>query len=304
MILRLIGYLFGIGAVFFLVIAAGIAWYVSNLTQGLPDYDVLAKYEPPVMTRVHAADGQLVAEYAHERRLYLPIQAIPDRVKDAFISAEDKNFYEHSGLDYYGIGRAIIQNIKAYGTGQRLVGASTITQQVAKNFLLSNEQTIDRKIKEAMLALRIEQAYSKDKILELYLNEIFLGLGSYGVGAASLAYFDKSVHELTPCRGRLSRGAAQGPEQLQSLPLSRARHRAPQLGDRPHGRERLRHQGGGRGGQDSSRSASRPARPVRASSPPTISPRRSAASSSTCMARRPSMRAGCRSAPRSTRHCR
>jgi penicillin-binding protein 1A len=197
MLLRLFGYLFGIAAVFFLVVATGVAWYVSDLSKDLPNYDVLAKYEPPVMTRVHAADGQLVAEYAHERRLYLPIQAIPDRLKAAFISAEDKNFYQHAGLDYYGMGRALIQNLQAYGSGQRLVGASTITQQVAKNFLLSGEQTFDRKIKEAVLSLRIEQAYSKDKILELYMNEIFLGLGSYGVAAASLAYYDKSVHELT-----------------------------------------------------------------------------------------------------------
>jgi penicillin-binding protein 1A len=197
MILRIIGYLFGIGAVFFLVIATAVAWYVSHLASDLPDYDKLAKYEPPVMTRVHAADGQLVAEYAHERRLYLPIQAIPDRLKAAFISAEDKNFYQHSGLDYYGIARAFMQNLHAFGSGQRLVGASTITQQVAKNFLLTSDQTMDRKIKEAILALRIEQAYNKDKILELYMNEIFLGLGAYGVAAASLQYFDKSVHELT-----------------------------------------------------------------------------------------------------------
>ena len=197
MILRIIGYVFGVGSLFFLAVATGIAWYVSNIARDLPDYDSLAKYEPPVMTRVHAADGQLLAEYAHERRLYLPIQAIPDRVKAAFISAEDKNFYQHAGLDYYGIARAIFQNVQAYGSGQRLVGASTITQQVAKNFLLNNTQTIDRKVKEAVLALRIEQAYSKDKILELYLNEIFLGLGAYGVAAASLQYFDKSVHELS-----------------------------------------------------------------------------------------------------------
>jgi penicillin-binding protein 1A len=197
MFLRLIGYIFGIGAVFFLVVAAGVAWYVSGLTGGLPSVEVLAKYEPPVMTRIHATDGQLVAEYARERRLYLPIQAIPDRVKAAFISAEDKNFYQHSGLDYAGIMRAGVQNIAALSSNGRMIGASTITQQVAKNFLLTNERTIDRKIKEAILALRIEQANSKDKILELYLNEIFLGLGSYGVAAASLAYFDKSVHELT-----------------------------------------------------------------------------------------------------------
>ncbi|MBB5754158.1 penicillin-binding protein 1A [Prosthecomicrobium pneumaticum] len=197
MVLRFFGYLFGIAAVFFLVLAAGISWYISGLTGGLPDYEVLAKYEPPVMTRIHAADGQLVAEFARERRLYLPIQAIPDRVKAAFISAEDKNFYSHSGLDYYGLARASLQNVQALLEGGRMIGASTITQQVAKNFLLTNERTIDRKIKEAILSLRIEQAYSKDKILELYLNEIFLGLGAYGVAAASLTYFDKSVHELT-----------------------------------------------------------------------------------------------------------
>ena len=197
MILRIFGYLFGIGAVLFLVVATGVAWFISDLASDLPDYDVLAKYEPPVTTRIHAADGQLVAEYARERRLYLPIQAVPDRVKAAFLSAEDKNFYQHSGLDYYGIARAVVQNVEAYGSGQRLVGASTITQQVAKNFLLSSEQSMDRKIKEAILALRIEQAYSKDKIFELYLNEIFLGLGSYGIAAAALTYFDKSVHELT-----------------------------------------------------------------------------------------------------------
>ena len=197
MILRIIGYLFGIGAVLFLVVATGIAWFVSDMASELPDYDVLAQYEPPVTTRFHAADGQLVAEYARERRLYLPIQAVPDRIKSAFLSAEDKNFYRHSGLDYYGIARAVVKNIEAYGSGQRLVGASTITQQVAKNFLLSGEQSMDRKVREAVLALRIEQAYSKDKIFELYLNEIFLGLSSYGIASAALTYFDKSVHELT-----------------------------------------------------------------------------------------------------------
>src|SRR6185437_10974214 len=192
LLLRFFGFLFAFGTIVFLVgigAAAGLMWHFSK---DLPDYSALQDYQPPVMTRVHAADGQLLAEYAHERRLYLPIQAIPDRVKAAFISAEDKNFYQHAGLDYYGIARAILQNIQAYGSGQRLVGASTITQQVAKNFLLSGEQTVDRKIKEAILALRIEQAYNKDKILELYLNEIFLGLGAYGVAAASLQYFDKS----------------------------------------------------------------------------------------------------------------
>ena len=134
----------------------------------------------------------------------------PTGVKAAFISAEDKNFYQHSGLDYYGIGRALVQNVESYGSGQRLVGASTITQQVAKNFLLTSEQTFDRKIKEAMLALRIEQAYSKDKILELYLNEIFLGLGSYGVAAASLDLFRQVGPRTDAAGGGLSGGAAEG----------------------------------------------------------------------------------------------
>ena len=149
------------------------------------------------MTRIHAADGELMAEHARERRLYLPIQAVPDLVKAAFLSAEDKNFYEHDGLDIAGILRAAVVNIRNRGSGKRPVGASTITQQVAKNFLLSNEVSYERKIKEALLALRIEQAYSKDKIFELYLNEIYLGLGSYGIAAAALNYFDKPVNQLT-----------------------------------------------------------------------------------------------------------
>ena len=200
MIFRFIGYLFGIGAVLFLAIAAVAAWYISGLTADLPNYDVLAKYEPPVMTRVHAADGQLVAEYANERRLYLPIQAIPDRVKAAFISAEDKNFYEHSGLDYYGIVRAVLHQPAQQGRRQpaaRWSAPRPSPSRWPRTSSSSSDQTIDRKIKEAMLSLRIEQAYSKDKILELYLNEIFFGLGAYGVASAALTYFDKSVHELT-----------------------------------------------------------------------------------------------------------
>ncbi|TFF27622.1 penicillin-binding protein 1A [Jiella endophytica] len=190
--IRLIGYFFGIGSVLFILVAGAVAWYVERMAEGLPDYQVLAKYEPPVTTRVHASDGQLMAEYATQRRLFLPIQAIPDLVKNAFLSAEDKNFYSHPGIDIEGVGRAVMVIAK----GGRMQGASTITQQVAKNFLLTNERTLDRKIKEAILSLRIEQAYSKDKILELYLNEIYLGMGSYGIAAAALAYFDKSVTEL------------------------------------------------------------------------------------------------------------
>lgn len=190
--IRLLGYFFGIGTVMALIVAAGVALYVQHMTKDLPDYQVLAAYEPKVATRFHASDGSLMAEYAKERRLFLPIQAIPNLVKAAYLSAEDKNFYQHPGIDIYGLGRAVLVLAK----GGPMQGGSTITQQVAKNFLLTNERSLERKVKEAILSLRIEQAYSKDKILELYLNEIYLGLGSYGVAAASLAYFDKSVNEL------------------------------------------------------------------------------------------------------------
>ncbi|MDF1607058.1 penicillin-binding protein 1A [Hoeflea sp. YIM 152468] len=195
--IRLIGYFFGIGTVLFLVVAAGVAWYIGDVSKDLPDYEVLNSYEPPVTTRMHAASGELMAEYARERRLFLPIQAIPDRVKAAFLSAEDKNFYSHPGVDPVGLARAVVVNIQNLGSGRRPVGASTITQQVAKNFLLSSDQTIDRKVKEAILSFRIEQAYSKDRILELYLNEIFFGQNAYGIAGAALTYFNKSVNELT-----------------------------------------------------------------------------------------------------------
>ena len=196
MILRFIGYLFGMGMIVGILALGGVAWYVHDLSKDLPDFEVLNAYEPPVTTRIYANDGSLMSEYARQRRLFLPIQAVPDVVKQAFISAEDKNFYTHPGIDVVALARAVVTNIQNLGTNRRQLGASTITQQVAKNFLLSSERSIDRKIKEAILSLRIEQAYSKDRILELYLNEIFLGLGSYGVAGASLTYFDKSVNEL------------------------------------------------------------------------------------------------------------
>lgn len=173
------------------------AVYLTGVSRDLPDYAVLNSYSPPVATRVHAGNGALMAEYARQRRLFLPIQAIPDRVKAAFLSAEDKNFYNHPGIDPYGLARAVINNVQNMGSGRRPEGASTITQQVAKNFLLSADQTFDRKVKEAILSFRIEQTYSKDKILELYLNEIFFGLNSYGIAGAALTYFNKSVTELT-----------------------------------------------------------------------------------------------------------
>jgi penicillin-binding protein 1A len=196
-ILRFFGFLFAVGTIFFVVGIAATAGLLWHFSKDLPDYTQLQNYEPNVMTRVHAADGSLLAEYAKERRLYLPIQAIPKLVTNAFVAAEDKNFYQHPGIDVYGIMRAGMLYVENYGSGRRPQGASTITQQVAKNFLLTNEVSFERKIKEALLALRIERTYSKQKILELYLNGIYLGFGAYGVAAASLLYFDKSVHELT-----------------------------------------------------------------------------------------------------------
>jgi penicillin-binding protein 1A len=197
LLVRFLGFLFAAGTVVFLVGVAAVAGGIWHFSKDLPDYSQLQDYEPPVMTRVHAVDGSLLGEYAKERRLYLPIQAVPKLVINAFLAAEDKNFYEHGGIDYTGMGRAGLLFIQNYGSNRRPQGASTITQQVAKNFLLTNEVSFTRKIKEALLAMRIEKTYSKDKILELYLNEIYLGLGAYGIAAASLVYFDKSVNELT-----------------------------------------------------------------------------------------------------------
>src|SRR5262245_33293127 len=197
LLLRFFGWVFAGGTIIFLVAVTAVAGVLWHFSRDLPDYAQLQDYEPAVMTRVHAADGQLLAEYARERRLYLPIQAIPRLVINAFIAAEDKSFYEHGGLDFSGMVRAGLSYAQNYGSGRRAQGASTITQQVAKNFLLTNEYSFTRKIKEALLAMKIERAFSKEKILELYLNEIYLGIGSYGVAAASLLYFNKSVHELT-----------------------------------------------------------------------------------------------------------
>ena len=175
---------------------AGILWVFWTYGKDLPDYQQLANYEPPVVTRIHAGNGALLAEYASEKRLFVPVEAIPPRLIHAFISAEDKAFYNHFGIDLRALARAIVTNIVNYGKGRRPVGASTITQQVTKNFLLTNEVSIDRKIKEAILSLRMERAFSKDQILALYLNEIYLGRGSYGVAAAALNYFDKSLGQL------------------------------------------------------------------------------------------------------------
>jgi penicillin-binding protein 1A len=168
-------------------------WYFSS---DLPDYKILSNYKPPISSRVHSGEGQLMAEYALQKRLFIPYDSIPDKVIYSFLSSEDKNFFSHPGIDAKSITRAIIKNFKNYFSEKRLEGASTITQQVAKNFLLTNEVSFKRKIKEAILAFRIERAYSKKRIMELYLNQIYLGVGAYGIAAASLEYFDKSVNNL------------------------------------------------------------------------------------------------------------
>ena len=169
-------------------------WYFSS---DLPDYKILSNYKPPISSRVHSVQGQLIAEYALQKRFFIPYESIPKNVIYSFLSAEDKNFFSHPGVDAKSITRAIIKNIKNMYSNKRLEGASTITQQVAKNFLLTNEVSIKRKIKEAILAFRIERAYSKERIMELYLNQIYLGEGTYGIAAASLEYFDKAVSELS-----------------------------------------------------------------------------------------------------------
>ncbi len=171
----------------------GVLWTFSN---NIPDYKFLKNYKPPVSSKVYSGDGELVADFSKEKRIFVPFESIPTNIINSFLSAEDKNFFSHPGVDAKGVLRAILNNIKNIMTSKRLEGASTITQQVAKNFLLTNEVSLNRKIKEAILAFRIERALSKERILELYLNQIYLGSGAYGVAAASLEYFDKSIKEL------------------------------------------------------------------------------------------------------------
>ena len=180
----------------FLLLAGIFIWFKAYGFD-IPDYKSLATYEPPVTTRLYAGDGQVMMEYAAEKRIFVPEDKIPEMVKQAFISAEDKHFYSHPGIDILGIVRAVFTNVINYAKGKRLVGASTITQQVAKNFLLTSERSLVRKIKEAVLAYRISRAFSKEHVLELYLNEIYLGNRAYGVAAAALNYFNKSLSELT-----------------------------------------------------------------------------------------------------------
>jgi penicillin-binding protein 1A len=192
LLLSFLGFAFTTGAFLFLAGAAGAAYFIWQVSKDLPDYERLRNYKPPVITRVHAGDGRLIAEFAKERRIYVPVKVMPRMLINAFLAAEDQHFYEHSGIDPQGVLRAVYNNVIRH----RREGASTITQQVAKNFLLSSEQTFMRKAKEALLAIRLDRAYSKDEILDLYLNQIYLGAGAYGVAAAGLRYFGKELHEL------------------------------------------------------------------------------------------------------------
>tara|TARA_Y100000590_G_scaffold465918_1_gene639651 strand:+ start:8728 stop:11025 length:2298 start_codon:yes stop_codon:yes gene_type:complete len=178
------------------LISFGIVSIFWKYSSSIPDYSTLKDYDPPVTTRVFSSDGKLLEEFSIEERLFVPIDQIPQKVVYAFLSSEDKNFFKHKGLDFFSIIKAVIINLKNINSDKRLVGASTITQQVAKNFLLSNEVSFERKIKEAILSFRIERYLSKEDILELYFNEIYLGYGSYGVASASLNYFNKSLEEL------------------------------------------------------------------------------------------------------------
>jgi len=190
--------LLSLGFLGLLVVIVGIGFVFNYYGQDLPDYTQLKNYEPPIVTRLYAGDGRLMAEFAQEKRVFVPIHNMPDLVKNAFIAAEDQNFYKHEGVDPTAIARALfIYAEHALGKNVAVVGGSTITQQVVKNFLLTNERSFERKIKEAILANRMEQAMSKDRILELYLNQIYLGARSYGVAAAALQYFNKSLEELT-----------------------------------------------------------------------------------------------------------
>ena len=186
-----------IGFVSFLLLLSILSFiFLWNFSNNIPDYKFLKNFKPSVSSKVYSGNGDLVADFSKEKRIFVPYSSIPKNVINAFLSAEDKNFFSHPGVDAKGVLRAVVNNIKNVMTSKRLEGASTITQQVAKNFLLTNEVSLNRKIKEAILAFRIERALTKERILELYLNQIYLGSGSYGVAAASLEYFDKSIKEL------------------------------------------------------------------------------------------------------------
>lgn len=208
--IRILAFLFSllsIGVVIGLGSVAGVVWFYSR---DLPSFESMAEYHPPLITRVYARDGRPIAEYLKERRVFVPVDEIPPLVKNAFIAAEDGSFYSHPGFDIKGIVSAVID----YAKGERLRGASTITQQVLKNFLLSDERSFERKVKEIILATRIEQVMTKDQILELYLNEIYLGARAYGIGAAAQNYFGKTLEALTPAEAAYLAALPKKPSEL------------------------------------------------------------------------------------------
>lgn len=210
-VITVISTLFCLGVIILSIGGVALVFYVGR---DLPDHKQLANYKLPTISRIYASNGQVIAEYADERRLFVPIHAIPKPIINAFIAAEDKNFYKHKGIDYLGIVRAMVTNFKNIGMNRRPVGASTITQQVVKNFLLDNEASLKRKIKEAILSIRISEAYSKDQIMELYLNKIYLGNQSYGIAAAALNYFNKPINELTVEEAALLAAMPKAPSNL------------------------------------------------------------------------------------------
>ena len=195
----------------FLLLAGGCGYMYYRYGHDLPDHDVVKEYEPKVITRLHAADGTLMAEFAEERRLFIPIEQVPEHVIQAFISAEDKDFYKHGGVDFISLAKTMVRNVSRATSGQRLAGGSTITQQVAKNFITGDARTVERKIREAFIAWRLERDLSKDDIIELYLNEIYFGLRAYGLAEASLAYYNKAVADLTVSEAAYLASVIKGP---------------------------------------------------------------------------------------------
>src|SRR5687768_5214558 len=192
--------------------AAAVGVYAAWLFHDMPDAGDLVDYHPPTATRAYAWDGTLIGEFSRERRIYVPYDAIPKQTAQAFLAAEDHGFFQHSGVDVGGFGRAMAKNVINVAQGRRLEGGSTITQQVAKNILLTSDQTVGRKLKEAILASQLEQTLSKERILELYLNEIWLGYRSYGVGAAAYNYFGKSISDLTLAESAYLASLPKGPD--------------------------------------------------------------------------------------------
>jgi len=196
-LLKIFKWLFALGSVFGLIVAVALFVFVIRATKDLPSIETLAEYQPPVMSRVHAGDGKLISEFRTEARVFVPIESVPKQLQHAFVAAEDQRFYKHNGFDEKGFARAMVANIGHVLRKERLEGGSTLTQQVAKNFLVGNERNITRKVREVVIAGRIEKAMDKDTILELYLNDIYFGRGAYGVAAASLNYFGKPMKDLS-----------------------------------------------------------------------------------------------------------